>query len=217
MIFILSLTFIFSATAGNEAYTRAMQEAIAAYDSVKGLDDYQEIANRFERISEMEKNEWLPLYYTGLTYAYMSFENGLDNDQRDAYLETAQNFADQAEELSPENVEIIVLKGYIKMAKLTVNPSMRGAFLTPQVMQLFGKARAMDPANPRATAMLARMKYGTAQFFNSSTDESCQLAQESLELYDKEGERGIQPQWGRNVAEQLVKTCNRINEELPGE
>lgn len=209
LIFILSLCFSFAAIAGNEAYTRAMQEAIAAYDSVESLDDYREIANRFERIAEMEKDEWLPRYYTGLTYAFMSFEDGLDNDQRDGYLEIAQKFAYQAEELSPENVEIIVLKGYIKMAKLTVNPAVRGAFLTPQVMQLFGKARSMDPGNPRAAAMLARMKYGTAQFFNSSTDESCQLALESLGLYEKEGNRGIEPHWGRGLAEGLVKACNK--------
>ena len=66
--------FSFKATAQDaEAYQKYMQESIALYDSVKTLADYQEIANRFDRISATASEEWLPLYYAGLTHIYMSF------------------------------------------------------------------------------------------------------------------------------------------------
>ena len=95
------------------------------------------------------------------------------------------------------------------MAKLSVNPAIRGMLLTPKVNAQFGKAMEMDPQNPRAAAMLARMKYGTAQFFNSSTEESCALAERSLALFNEESKtnRGINPSWGKGIAEGLLKAC----------
>ncbi len=206
---ILAISSCLPAKAANDAYIQAMQKALASYDEVESLEDYQNVANTFERIARMESEEWLPPYYTGLTYVYMSFEEGLDNDQRDDYLAIAQKHADRAGDLSEENIEIVILHGYIKMAKLSVNPALRGMVLSPQAHSLFEKARKMDPKNPRAAIMLARMKYGTAQFFNSSTDESCQLARESINLFGKEKDRGIEPHWGKGLAEGLVKACGK--------
>lgn len=207
-LLILAISFALPAKAENDAYTRAMQNAIEGYANVKNLEDYQQIANNFERIAQMEKEKWLPRYYTALTYVYMSFGKGLDKDQRDEYLAIAQEHADAAEERSENNVEIVILQGYIKMAKLSVSPALRGITMAPQATQLFEQARQMAPENPRAAVMLAQMKYGTAQFFNSSTEESCDLAQESLALYDKETERGIQPYWGKGLAESLLINCD---------
>lgn len=203
----ISLTL--PAKAENDAYQQAMQKALAELKSVESIEDYQKIANTFERIGEMEKDTWLPRYYSALTYVYMSFDSDLKNSARDNYLDIAQEMANQAEVLSENNVEIVILHGYIKMAKLSVNPALRGMTMTPQVMGLFEKARAMAPENPRAAVMLARMKYGTARFFKSSIEESCQLAQESLVLYEKETDRGIEPYWGKNLAESLIKACDK--------
>ncbi|MDZ7845941.1 MAG: hypothetical protein U5L96_03720 [Owenweeksia sp.] len=206
---IISFSLALSAQAEKDAYYLAMQEALDRYSNVNSLDDYQEITNTFERISQMEKEEWLPRYYSALTYVYMSFENGLENKERDNYLAIAEGFAGQAEELSENNVEIVILEGYIKMAKLNVNPAIRGMTMTPKVTGLFERARKMAPENPRAIMMLARMKYGTAQFFKSSIEESCALAEKSLELYEKETDRGIEPSWGKEIAENLMSACSR--------
>ena len=204
----LSLIGIHASAAG-DAYTQAMQSTLEQLESAESYEDYQVVANKFQRIANAEQDEWLPYYYAGLTQVYMSFQNGLDSDQRDEILEQARDLASKADELSPENVEILILEGYINMAKLSVNPAIRGMLLTPKVNAQFGKAMEMDPENPRATAMLARMKFGTAQFFNSSTEESCALAQRSLTLYEQEetSDRGINPTWGKGIAEGLLKAC----------
>ncbi len=197
------------ASATGEAYIKAMTSALENLDSCKTVEDYQTVANQFKRIADAEETEWLPYYYSSLTRVFMSFQKGLEGDQRDEILDEAKKLAEKADELSPDNIEILVLNGYINMAKLSVNPALRGMLLSPKINAQFGKAVEMDPNNPRAAIMLARMKYGTAQFFKSSTDESCALAERSLKLYEleKEAKRGIQPKWGRGLAESMVNTC----------
>ena len=78
----LFLSTHLSISAQND-YQNYMAESIALYDSVKTLSDYQNIANRFDRIATAETQEWLPNYYAGLTYVYMSFVRGLEDDKRD--------------------------------------------------------------------------------------------------------------------------------------
>ncbi len=189
-----------------------MQESIALYDSVKTLADYQNIANRFDRIAKAEKEEWLPNYYAGLTYVYMSFVRGLEDDKRDEYLDQALIYAEKAGEIAGNDVEITVLTGYIYMAKVSVSPALRGMTMSSKVSSYFEKALAMSPNNPRANLMLGRWKYGTAQFFGSDTSEPCALMQKSLTLFEAIGDdTGIMPNWGKNQAVAMAKNCKGNN------
>lgn len=208
-IALIIASFSINASAAGDAYQQAMQATLSLLEEARNIEDYQNVSNKFKRIADAEEDQWLPYYYAGLTQVYMSFQNGLENDQRDDILAQAKALAEQADEISPDNVEILILQGYINMAKLSVNPALRGMLLTPKVNAQFGKAVEMDPENPRASIMLARMKYGTAQFFKSSTDESCALAKRSLSLYEKEEatNRGINPSWGKGIAEGLTEAC----------
>ncbi len=202
------------AQAGNDAYTQAMETNIQLMKDAESLEQFQAVANTFSRISEMNKNEWLPAYYSGFIYTIMSFQKGLSDDERDAYLDQAEEFADEAAERSPDNSEVVALQGYAKMAKLSVKPAIRGPFMTATVMKLFGEAMELNPDNPRAMLLMGRMKYGTAQFFKSGTDEACAMVQGSLQLFEKEAQtnRGIQPHWGKGMAEQVSKACQSTEE-----
>ncbi len=203
------ITISFSALAAqpSAAYVSSMQQTISLYDSVKKLADYQDIANQFERIAAAEKSEWLPNYYAGLTYVYMSFVRGLEDDKRDEYLKTATQHMEAAQALSANNVEIVVLEGYIKMAKVSISPMLRGPLMSGGVSALFGKAVKMDPKNPRANLMNGRWKMGMAGFFGSSTDEACAMVSNSIPLFESEDQNGIAPHWGLNQAQAVSKNC----------
>lgn len=205
------LTISFSALAAqpSAAYVSSMQETISLYDSVKKLADYQDIANQFERIAAAEKKEWLPNYYAGLTYVYMSFARGLEDDARDAYLKIATKHMEAAEALSPNNVEIVVLEGYIKMSKVSVSPMLRGPLMSGGVSSLFAKAVKMDPKNPRANLMNGRWKIGMAGFFGSSTEEACAMVNTSIALFESEDQEGITPHWGLGQAQAVSKNCGK--------
>ncbi len=191
-----------------EAYVNYMKETLAMYDSVKSMDDYKEIANRFDRIASAESEEWLPPYYAGLTNIYMSFVRGLEDEQKDDYLDKALEYVDRAEALVGETSETVLLRGYVYMAKVTVNPAIRGMTLSGKVSGLFSKALEMDPENPRANLMVGRWKYGSAQFFGSSTEEACAYNQKALAIFKNlKDQDGIEPSWGQNQAEGMSKTC----------
>jgi hypothetical protein len=205
----LSINLSLSAQSSYESY---MQESIALYDSVKTIANYQNIVNRFDRIAKTEKEEWLPNYYAGLTFVYMSFVRGLDDDKRDEYLDQALVYAEKAAVSANNHVEVTILTGYIYMAKVSVSPALRGMTMSGKVSSYFEKALVMSPENPRANLMLGRWKFGTAQFFGSSMEEPCALMQKSLSLYEAlEQNNGILPNWGKGQAVAMTKKCSGNN------
>ena len=198
-------------SAKDSAYEKAMKKGLTLLDSASGEEDLQKTANFFDRIAEKESKEWLPQYYAGLSYVYMSFSDSLSLEERDIYLAKAKERATKAAEVSENNVEIVVLQGYIDMARLSADPATRGQSLSPVVMQTFGKAIQMDPENPRALVMMARMEYGMAQFFGSGTEKACAMASKSMKYFDGDKEDGIAPKWGKNMASQMIRSCEREN------
>lgn len=208
MFSLFAILFSMALQAQNDQYESYMKETLALYDSVKTLDDYQEIANRFDRIASAKSDEWLPLYYAGLTHIYMSFVNGLESEKRDDYLDKALQYVDRSEALVGESSEIVLLRGYVYMAKVSVNPAIRGMMLSAKVSALFGKALEMDPKNPRANLMVGRWKYGSAQFFGSSTDEACAYMQKALVLFKNQKDSfSLEPHWGQYQAEKMSARC----------
>jgi hypothetical protein len=208
-ILLFSLIFSSSIKAQDSAYFKVMQKALKMMEEDESIEDRQKTANLFDRIAEKENEEWLPLYYSGLNYIYMSFGDSLDLNQRDAYLAKAKERVEKAANISEENAEIIVLIGYVDMARLAADPASRGASLSAQIMQTFAKAVAMAPNNPRALLMLARMELGMAQFFGSGTEKACDLASQSMEVYKLENKKGIEPKWGQGMAKQMLISCEK--------
>ena len=84
--------------------------------------------------------------------------------------------------------------------------------MSPQAMQLFGKAINLDRENPRAVSLMSQMELGMSQFFGSGPEKACGMARMSMDLYKKEEakvtDEYILPTWGKNQAEQVISKCN---------
>ena len=188
-------------------YETAMRTQLDAMKTASSLTQRQAIVNAFQRIGEAEPQQWLPPYYAALNLVYMSFDKTLPNKERDELLEQATLFAEETAKRDGNPVEVTVLKGYIAMAKLSVNPAIRGAMMSAKVSRLFGTALGMDATNPRAVIMHARWKYGSAQFFKRNTDEACALAASSIPLFQAEPQEVLTPTWGLATAKSMAKAC----------
>ena len=188
-------------------YQKAMLDNLSAMEQAQTEAQWQEVANKFSRIADVEQDQWLPDYYAGYCYIVIStFKE--QPDQKDHLLDQAQEHLDQALAIGGENSELLALQGFVHMIRLTVDPAGRGASYSQKSMQAFGKARALDAENPRAIYLSAQMQMGTARFFGSGIEESCELLQLALEKFQQEKPTDpLAPAWGYGQAQQMKQTC----------
>ena len=207
-IFLIFATLV-SAIAQNSGYEKAMKKALTEMEAAQSPDAMLASANTFERIGQKAKDEYLPSYYAALNLLNHNWTLQ-DPAARDAEIDRAMEHIKKAEELAPGNDEVEVLNGYALMAKMTVDPMNRGQSYSPRIMQSFGKAMAMNPQNPRAKIMMAQMELGTAQYMGTDTKKPCELARQGAELLKNEKPSDeLQPKWGMESAEEILKGCNQ--------
>lgn len=210
--YILTLAFLFVwitfVKANDPAYVKAVQKQKEGMKTITSAEESQAVYNGFLRIAEANSSEWLPIYYAALTQTTSAFRFDVDKDQ---YFDQALELVKKADQIAPGNSEITALHGYILMGKISLDPANRGQSLSPEAMQLFGKAISLDRTNPRAVTLMAQMELGMAQFFGSGPEKACGLARMGLELYAKEegkaDENYLLPTWGKMNAEQVIGAC----------
>jgi hypothetical protein len=198
MLMILALTGF-----ANDKYEKNMTKNIELLYSASNIEELQTVANAFQRIATIEKEEWLPNYYCSLAYLWMATSSE-DMTQRDKWLDQSQVILDRATSLESDNSEIVV-QGFILMIKVTVDSATRGATFAPRSFAEFSKSVQLNPENPRALFFKGQMEFGTAQFFKSDTAPGCATMTKSLELFDNfTPESAIYPNWGADFAK---KNC----------
>lgn len=186
-------------------YEKALQTSITALYEAKDVEALQQVANKLERISQAETNEWLPSYYLAYAYLQMAAKSTSGNNER--YLELSQQQLDKLQQMEPANSEVLSLQGYKHMLYLAADPANRGADYTPRTMEAFQRAIALDPNNPRAYLLMGQMQYGTASFFGSSTHEACQMLQRGIQLIEQEEDDDLLPRWGKKMAAASARMC----------
>lgn len=204
ILFFAALTL----NAQSPAYQKAMGQALGQMGQANTAEDLQNAANTFDRIATQAPDQYLPKYYAALNMIHQSFNmKDATLAEKDAVLDGAMAQVVAAQELSPNNVELEVLNGYVLMAKMSSDAASRGRSYSPKIYGSFGKAMQMDPNNPRASMMMARMELGTSQFFGSEPTKACGLAKQSIVLFDAESPEGFNPSWGKGQAEEILLEC----------
>jgi hypothetical protein len=207
-IFFLSLCgSAVQADDGNPAYRSAMTGYLGQMQTAATPEDWQALANGFQRIAQAEPDEWLPLYYAALVFVEWQHQE-TSPDKKDQLLQQGRELADRAAQIQPGHPEILALQGYIAMMRLSIDPATRAQEMAPTAMGLLQQAVQTDPGNPRARMLLAQMKFGTAAFFGAGTEEPCEEFGESIRLFDAAvPAEELMPSWGREMAEYFAGQC----------
>lgn len=202
------MLFATVAMANNEMYYQKMGEALGQFRSCESVEDFQDLANLFGVISNVESKEWLPGYYQAQCYILIGFMNELDKDSRDAYLNKAAEAIDELMELYPQEAEILTLQAFCFTGQMLINPAQRSMTTAPQIYSALGKALAFDPNNPRAKFLRISNQMGTASFFGEDTGKYCTQAVDLLDTWDAyELKSPIHPSWGKSETEGIVQRC----------
>lgn len=200
--FVLFLTTLVSAQSQYEA---GMQKAFKLWDEGKNT----EASALFERIASAEKDNWLPNYYVALVNTTTAF-TVKDKTQISGLLAKAQESLDKELDKNPNNSELLVLQALINTAWIVADPMTNGMKLSAKTVEIYNKAIALDPNNPRAVFGKAEFEIGGARYFGSDTKPMCAQIDKSIELFATfKPETVFHPKWGEERALQAQKECKK--------
>ena len=200
--FVLFLTTLVSA---QSQYETGMQKAFKLWDEGKNT----EASALFERIASAEKDNWLPNYYVALVNTTTAF-TVKDKTQISGLLAKAQESLDKELDKNPNNSELLVLQALINTAWIVADPMTNGMKLSAKTVEIYNKAIALDPNNPRAVFGKAEFEIGGARYFGSDTKPMCAQIDKSIELFATfKPETVFHPKWGEERALQAQKECKK--------
>lgn len=205
---ILLLVSLFNIGFANEAYHQAMTESIAQLYQSATITDYIEVANQFERISQIEKAEWLPLYYASYAYIMISFKE-TDNAKKDTYLDEAQKLLDKALVIAPNESELHLLQGFLYPSRINIDPMARGLLYMGKMNVSLNKALELNPDNPRVYYLRATMTYHTPEAFGGGAANALpfyKTANEKFNIFKPLTD--LSPNWGKEINDAEYKKAS---------
>lgn len=204
LVFAFATHFTF---ADDSAFVKVMEETLAMMDTAKSEKSFMEIANKFERIAQVQEDEWLPYYYSAYNRVIASYICQ-DKDLRDQYLDKAMELVKKSQELNPEEVENLIMQAYVTNAKLSVKPASRGRSLEPKFDGILAQAKKIDEENPRIYYLQGQSKFYTPAMWGGGKKKALPLIKKAIEKYDNfKPKSSIHPNWGRERTKQLLKEC----------
>jgi tetratricopeptide (TPR) repeat protein len=209
----LVLVSLFSIGFSNDAYQKAMSQSIEKLFQATTIPEYVEIANQFDRISQMEKTEWLPLYYASYAYIMISFQEQ-DNTKKDTYLDQAQKYLDQAMAIEPNESELYMLQGFLYPSRINIDPMNRGMVYMGKMNESLDKALELNPDNPRVYFLRATMTFHTPEAYGGGAAKALpffKTADEKFRIFKPKND--LSPNWGKEITEaELKKILEQVKE-----
>lgn len=202
-IIIAIVFFITSLVSAQGQFEQGMGKAFQLWGEGKNT----EASAMFERISAAEKTSWLPNYYVALVNTTTAFGTK-DKEQISLLLDKAQNALDVELIKTPNNPELLVMQAMIHTAWIVYDPMTNGQKLSGTVMELYGKAEAIAPENPRVIIGKAEFEIGGAKFWGKDTKPMCAQIEKAIGLFATfKPETPFSPKWGLERAQEALKNC----------
>lgn len=204
-IIIAIVFFITSLVSAQGQFEQGMGKAFQLWGEGKNT----EASAMFERIAAAEKTSWLPNYYVALVNTTTAFGTK-DAAQIDLLLTKAQNALDVELIKTPNNAELLVMQAMIHTAWIAFDPMTNGQKLSGTVMELYAKAQALAPENPRVVFGKAEFEIGGAKFWGTDTKPMCAKIEKAIGLFATfKPETPFSPKWGSERAEAALKNCKK--------
>lgn len=186
-------------------YQQGMQKAFQLWQE----DKPWEAANVFERITLAEPDKWLPSYYV----AQINVINGFaekDKTKLTAQLDKAQNYINDATTISKDNPELLVLQAQLYTVWIVFDGQQYGMTYSAKASELYDKALALAPENPRMILAKAEWDMGGAKYFGQTVEPYCKDIQRAIDLFATFKPAGeFYPSFGDERAKQVQKKyCN---------
>ncbi len=202
-IIVTIVLFISSYISAQGQFEQGMGKALQLWGEGKST----EASALFERIAAAEKSSWLPNYYVALVNTNAAFGTK-DKEQVSLLIDKAQKALDVEMDKNPNNAELLVVQAMIHTAWIAFDPMTNGQKLAGPVMELYGKAKAIAPENPRVVFCKAEFEIGGAKFWGTDTKPMCAQIEKAIGLFATfKPETVFSPSWGLERAQMAQKNC----------
>lgn len=210
LIAIVSL-FFNAIQAQSKKYMKAMEKALISLQGAGDVEALMTASNEFERVADMEKEEWLPLYYQ--SYAHMMsavqlMEKG-EMKACMAHVKTADDKIRQAMKIAPKESEVYALQAFILQGYIWEDPQTNGAQYTSMIMQAVETAIGLNPANPRGFYIKGQQLYHMPAYIGGGPQAAKPFLEKALAKYGSfKPASAIHPVWGKEMVEQILEQYN---------
>ncbi len=169
------------------------QEAVDKGD----IEKLKEISSKLERLSTFGDKEWLVNYYLALN-SYRIGTIAYDNkEMSEKYIESAKETVQKSIKGKDDFSESHALFSSILGIEIGSKPQL-GMINGMKSAKAIEKAKKLDPENPRAYMIDGTGKLYTPKMFGGGVDKAIALFEKAAELFKKEKDRGIYPDWGKD-------------------
>ena len=203
LISFLSFSSCFSQ---NEKYESLMTSKILELDSTLLPARLQELSNTFERVGNIEKKEWLPYYYAALS---LIRKGQVSKSKQDELGEKAEQLVAIAEQLSPKNDELFILRKMIANLRMSVDPMNRYMIYGPLATEALNKAKTINPKNPRIYLLEGEDLYYTPEQFGGNKNTARKVFDHAFTLFSAiKPANNLIPQWGLKEVNSYLSMYN---------
>ncbi len=205
-LILITLTLLALSASGQSNYEKGMQKAFDLWSEQKTT----EAANLFERIAQAEPDDWLPPFYVAQIHVLSSFSEK-DKEKMIQHMKTARDFLNDAQRLTQDNAEMLVLEAQLLTAWVVYDGQQYGMKYSSKIADLYQKASQLAPNNPRVVLGKAEWDMGSARYFGKPTQPYCEDIARALQLFTTFKPAGpFHPQGGKEYAQQVwEQNCNQ--------
>jgi hypothetical protein len=197
-------TFVFSSFAAD--YKEVMSANIQKMYQARTLDELTELANQFDRISQTEKNEWLPGYYAAYCYVSIVLFTNPSGDDRQKYLDMAQAQIDNIQKRAQNESEIYVLQAFVYQLRIT--DVSQGYTYSMKSNEALVCAEKLNPGNPRVYYLKGSNTFYTPESFGGGPKNAKPLLEKAAKLFSSQvAGNSLMPSWGSEHNKQLLDQC----------
>lgn len=189
-------------------YEKIMSYKIAKLETTRSTDEFQALANDFERIGKKETKQWLPPYYAAFAYLQkgrMQMQSG-KMSELSINADIADKYLDQAEAIAgKDNSEIHLLRKMAYSLRMMENPAERYMTDGMKAMEELKKAETLDPNNPRVALIKAEDTYFTPEQYGGSKEKGLEQFKAALVKFNAfKPKTALDPNWGKAEAEYFL-------------
>jgi len=206
LLFVLTFLFISLGFKAQTRYEKEMKTTLDALYKANSLATYKAVANKFEAISRVEKDNWLPTYYVSYVYTVLAhFEK--ETDSKDKSLEVAQNYFNKSKSQSGNKEELAILQAYIHQSTFFASPMTRLNDFGTISSEIEGLLKSY-PNNPRIHLLQGIQLFHKPGFLGGGASKAKPFFQKAETIFSKsQNSNSLNPAWGRILNTIYLKKC----------